>query len=135
MAWNVAQGLPGKSPVPADERSRMRSEIGQRMFGEQYGREALNSRELAGFITRASRGEKQVCAGYDVTFTMPKSVSALWAVSPRPVAEQIENAHRTAVTVDCSRFYGHGFRRRVRECFYSLVRILQVSSIRAWSGA
>jgi len=98
VAWNVAQGLPGKSPVPADERSRIRSEIGQRMFGEQYGRETLNSRELAGFITRASRGEKQVCAGYDVTFTMPKSVSALWAVSPRPVAEQIENAHRTAVT-------------------------------------
>jgi len=22
--------------------------------------------------------------------------------------------------LDCSRFYGHGFRRRVRECFYSL---------------
>ena len=39
------------------------------------------------------------------------------------------------IGVDCSRFYGHGFRRRVRECFYSLVRILQVSSIRAWSGA
>ena len=56
VAWNLAQGLPGKSPVPADERSRIRSEIGRRMFGEQYGRVALNSRELAGFITRASRG-------------------------------------------------------------------------------
>src|SRR5665647_3045358 len=75
----------------------LRQGRGTRALG-LHGREALNSRELAGFITRASRGEKQVCAGYDVTLTMPKSVSALWAVSPRPVAEQIENAHRTAVT-------------------------------------
>jgi len=48
---------------------------------------------------------------------------------------RIRCEYTSTMNVDCSRFYGHGFRRRVRECFYSLVRILQVSSIRAWSGA
>ncbi len=37
-------------------------------------------------------------AGYDLTFTPVKSVSALWAIAPREVAEVIEQAHQDAVT-------------------------------------
>ncbi len=36
-------------------------------------------------------------AGYDLTFSPVKSVSALWAVAPREVAEAIEAAHDAAV--------------------------------------
>jgi conjugative relaxase-like TrwC/TraI family protein len=36
-------------------------------------------------------------AGYDLTFSPVKSVSALWALAPREVAERIEAAHAAAV--------------------------------------
>lgn len=36
-------------------------------------------------------------AGYDLTFTPVKSVSALWAIAPTPIAQGIEECHRQAV--------------------------------------
>src|SRR6478609_4256965 len=36
-------------------------------------------------------------AGFDLTFSVPKSVSALWAVAPAPVQEQLYLAHRAAL--------------------------------------
>ncbi|MET3368455.1 UNVERIFIED_CONTAM: conjugative relaxase-like TrwC/TraI family protein [Jeotgalibacillus campisalis] len=36
-------------------------------------------------------------AGFDLTFSVPKSVSILWALSPRPVQEQILDTHHDAV--------------------------------------
>lgn len=97
IEYNLTHGNHWKAAVPDEDRARIRSVVGTRMFTEEYGRAPLNSRELSGFITRASRGEKQVCAGYDHTFTLPKSVSALWAVAPLPVAQQIEKAHEAAI--------------------------------------
>ncbi len=35
-------------------------------------------------------------AGFDLTFSVPKSVSALWAPAPAPVQEQLYLAHRAA---------------------------------------
>jgi conjugative relaxase-like TrwC/TraI family protein len=36
-------------------------------------------------------------AGYDLTFTPVKSVSALWAIAPAPIARAIEDCHHQAV--------------------------------------
>lgn len=36
-------------------------------------------------------------AGWDMTFSAPKSVSVLWALSPEPARRTIESAHRNAV--------------------------------------
>ncbi|AFR28733.1 hypothetical protein ARUE_c18270 [Arthrobacter sp. Rue61a] len=36
-------------------------------------------------------------AGFDLTFSVPKSVSTLWALSPRPVQEQILDTHHEAI--------------------------------------
>ena len=36
-------------------------------------------------------------AGYDLTFTPVKSVSALWAIAPAPIAAAIEQCHHQAV--------------------------------------
>ncbi len=36
-------------------------------------------------------------AGYDLTFSPVKSISALWAIAPPEIAEQIEAAHEAAV--------------------------------------
>ena len=81
-AWNTERGLPGDWPVPAEERGRIRSEIGRVMFVEQYDRPPADARELSGFLARASRQATTAVAGYDLTFCPVKSVSALWAIAP-----------------------------------------------------
>ncbi|PRB43029.1 conjugal transfer protein [Arthrobacter sp. MYb23] len=40
---------------------------------------------------------KHAVAGFDLTFSVPKSVSTLWALSPRPVQEQILDTHHEAI--------------------------------------
>ncbi len=67
------------------------------MFGEAYGRPPTDARELSGCIARASRPATTAVAGYDLTFSPVKSVSALWALAPRELATRIEEAHAAAV--------------------------------------
>jgi len=94
---NAGAGLPRDWPVPEAERAAIRTGLGREMFTGQYGRAPSNSRELSGFLARAMRQQTTAVAGYDLTFTPVKSVSALWAVAPRDVAQVIERAHQTAV--------------------------------------
>ncbi|WP_232807184.1 MobF family relaxase [Geodermatophilus chilensis] len=96
-AVNAADGLPPGTPILAEERARIRSELARAMFGEAYGRPPTDARELSGFIARASRPATTAVAGYDLTFSPVKSVSALWALAPRELATRIEEAHAAAV--------------------------------------
>ncbi len=96
-AANAARGLPREAPLPEEERARIRSEIANGLFAAAYGRPAADARELSGFIARASRPATQAVAGWDLTFSPVKSVSALWALAPREIAEQVEAAHSAAV--------------------------------------
>ncbi|WOC62656.1 MobF family relaxase [Paenarthrobacter sp. AT5] len=43
------------------------------------------------------KATKHAVAGFDLTFSVPKSVSALWALSPRHLQEQILQIHHEAV--------------------------------------
>lgn len=96
--WNTSRGLPGDWPVPPGERSRVRTEVAAAMFAETYDRAPADARELSGFLARASRQPTTAVAGYDLTFSPVKSVSALWALAPLELARQIEQAHHDAVT-------------------------------------
>ncbi len=96
-AANTALGLPRDTPLAAAERARIRTDVGRAMFTEQHGRPPANPRELSSFIARNSRQSTSAVAGYDLTFSPVKSVSALWAIAPAPVAEQILAAHHAAV--------------------------------------
>jgi DNA primase catalytic core len=96
-AVNAARGLPRDAPLPAPERVRIRGEVARGMFAAEHGRPPADARELSGFIARASRPATKAVAGYDLTFSPVKSVSALWALAPREIAEQIEAAHHAAV--------------------------------------
>jgi DNA primase catalytic core len=96
-AFNTARGMPRTAPIPAGDRAHIRSALAKDMFVEAYGRPAHDARELSGFVARASRPATGAVAGYDLTFSPVKSVSALWALAPREVAEQIEAAHHAAV--------------------------------------
>jgi conjugative relaxase-like TrwC/TraI family protein len=78
-------------------RARIRTHIAHDLFESEYGRTPSDSRELSGFIARHTRARTTAVAGYDLTFSPVKSVSALWAIAPLAVADQIEAAHDAAV--------------------------------------
>ena len=47
--------------------------------------------------TSSREAAKHAVAGFDLTFSVPKSVSTLWALSPRHLQEQILQTHHDAV--------------------------------------
>jgi conjugative relaxase-like TrwC/TraI family protein len=94
---NEAAGLPRDWPVPAADRARVRTATAREFFLAEHGREPMDARELAGQIAKDSRPRTQTVAGYDLTFSPVKSVSALWAVAELTVAAVIERAHQAAV--------------------------------------
>ena len=96
-AVNAAAGLPGDGPVPAAERARVRTEVAAEFFRAEHGREPDGARELAATIAKQSRPRTTAVAGYDLTFSPVKSVSAVWAIADPSTAARIERAHRAAV--------------------------------------
>ena len=100
---NSLDGRATRASVAIEDRARVRTEVGREMFRASYRRDPLDERELAGHIAKLSRQQTTAVAGYDLTFSPVKSVSALWALAPAPVAATIEKAHRNAVA-DALRF-------------------------------
>ncbi|MHB1010306.1 MAG: MobF family relaxase [Propionibacteriaceae bacterium] len=96
-ALNRSRGLPGAAGISVDDRAAIRSRVARGMFAAEFGRAPLDARELSGFVARASRPVATTVAGFDLTFSPPKSVSTLWAVASPGVAARIEAAHREAV--------------------------------------
>jgi conjugative relaxase-like TrwC/TraI family protein len=94
--WNAAEGRPATAAVPDHVASLIRTVVGQSLFAQEHGREP-DARELSDFIATQSRLGSKAVAGYDLTFSPVKSVSALWALAEPAVAEQIEHAHHAAV--------------------------------------
>ncbi len=96
-AANDAAGRPNGAAVPEAERASIRTQLGREVFAERYGRPPADARELSGLLAREGRQQTTAVAGYDLTFTPVKSVSALWAVAPTEVAQTVERCHTAAV--------------------------------------
>ncbi|SHI45999.1 DNA primase, catalytic core [Tessaracoccus bendigoensis DSM 12906] len=94
--WAVEHGLAADESVPLEVRARVRNEVATEGFAARMGRPP-SGLELSSEVARLSRNATTACAGFDVTFTPVKSVSALWAVAPTPIAAQIEEAHNAAI--------------------------------------
>ncbi len=86
-----------QEPVPQQVRDRLRTELAREWFALEYGRAPSGPRELHGFIAKATSHPRTSVAGFDLTFTPPKSVSALWAVADPRLASAIRAAHVSAV--------------------------------------
>lgn len=95
--YNTTVGNDEHASLAPDIRARIRTALGREMFTETYARPPADDRELSGFIASNSRAATTAVAGYDLTFTPVKSVSALWAVAPAPIARAIEECHHQAV--------------------------------------
>lgn len=95
--YNDTLGRATNAPLDADVRAEIRTTVAREMFTERHSRGPADERELTGFIARLSRTDTTAVAGYDLTFTPVKSVSALWALAPLEIAKTIEDCHHKAV--------------------------------------
>jgi DNA primase catalytic core len=102
IAYNLANGEHWKTPVPADVRAKIRTELGNEHFLREHGRAPIDDRERGAFMAKATRQQTTAVAGYDLTFAPVKSVSTLWALADRGVAKEIEAAHHSAVEATLS---------------------------------
>ncbi|OXR39869.1 Multifunctional conjugation protein TraI [Nocardia cerradoensis] len=94
---NLAHGLDANAAIDEEIRARIRTDVATTMFVENYDRPPLDDRELSGFVARISRPQSAAVAGFDITFSPVKSVSALWAIAPKSIADAIQAAHNAAV--------------------------------------
>jgi conjugative relaxase-like TrwC/TraI family protein len=94
---NTARGLAWNAPIPAQERAAIRTRVAREAFGQRHGRAPADEAELTRFVAKASRPVQVPVAGFDLTFSPVKSVSALWALVSPEVARQVEAAHEDAV--------------------------------------
>lgn len=95
--YNEALGADPGAAISAPVRATIRTAVAREKFAQTFGRAPADDRELSGFIARATRTPTTAVAGYDLTFSPVKSVSALWAIAPREVSGVIEDAHDAAV--------------------------------------
>jgi len=96
QAYNLTLGQDRYADLDPEIKAEIRTAVGREMFVEEYQRQPADARELTGFIARQSRTPEAV-AGFDLTFTPVKSVSALWAIAPLSVAKIVEDCHHQAV--------------------------------------
>ena len=94
--WATEHGLAVGDEVPVDVRAAIRDQLATDTFTARMGR-APSDLELSTQVAELSRNPNTACAGFDVTFSPVKSVSALWAIAPKHIAAQIEEAHNKAV--------------------------------------
>jgi len=110
---NLARGQKWNAPIDDADRARIRTDVGSKMFAKEYGRAPADERELSGWVAKVGRQKTSAVAGFDLTFTPVKSVSALWAVAPREVSEQIEAAHESAIAAAVTYLEKHACFTRV----------------------
>lgn len=94
---NLAAGEKWNAPIDGEERATIRTRVAREMFEREYGRAPADERELSGWVAKSGRQNTKAVAGFDLTFTPVKSVSALWAVAPREISQEIEAAHDAAI--------------------------------------
>jgi len=96
-AWNAAAGQPVRAHVPDEVRAQLRTDVGRDLFRRTFGRDPLDVAELQGAIAAWSKRAPEAVAGFDESFSPPKSVSVLWALADPQVAALVERCHLAAV--------------------------------------
>ena len=79
------------------ERSQIRRHVARELFIADRQREPINDDELTRFLTTQTSTSMQAVAGFDLTFSVPKSVSVMWALGDKELRERIEAAHIDAI--------------------------------------
>ena len=94
---NDGRGVEPDSVVTEEQLWRMLGMLADPITGRPLGR--FPSPPRTQFIDRLGRIRRapQTVAGFDLTFSAPKSVSVAWALADEPTRERIRAAHRKAL--------------------------------------
>lgn len=82
--------------LDADERLRVRMKTAGIAFREAHGRSG-NRVEVAKWMSRELSAKQNTVAGFDLTFSAPKSLSVAWGIADTEQAERLEKAHEAAI--------------------------------------
>lgn len=95
--WLKAHGMRRTDEIPDEVREKIRTDIAREQFAETFDRAPLDERELSAFITRETRQNPASVAGFDLTFSAPKSFTILWAAATPEQRAQLQQVHDDAV--------------------------------------
>jgi conjugative relaxase-like TrwC/TraI family protein len=84
--------------LTSDEAQAVRMKQAGILFNERHGRAGARH-EVARFMSQELTKRQQPVAGFDLTFSAPKSVSVAWAVADPAGAAAIEQAHQRAIEI------------------------------------
>ena len=82
--------------LEADERLRVRMKTAGIAFREAHGRSG-NRVEVAKWMSRELSSKQNTVAGFDLTFSAPKSLSVAWGIADQEQAARLEAAHEAAI--------------------------------------
>ncbi|MDO5082534.1 MAG: MobF family relaxase [Arachnia propionica] len=82
--------------LDADERLRVRMKTAGIAYREAHGRSG-NRVEVAKWMSQELAAKQNTVAGFDLTFSAPKSLSVAWGIASPEQAEQLEQAHEAAI--------------------------------------
>lgn len=94
---NIDNGQPPQTKLDPAAKATIKTELARARFREEFGRSPSDDRELSGFLARNMRPARTAVSAMDLTCSPVKSVSAMWALSPLPLAQVIEDCHDAAV--------------------------------------
>ncbi|MDN5604374.1 MAG: relaxase domain-containing protein [Kocuria sp.] len=96
--------IAGESVVTQQDAITIYEELKNPTTGESLGHRPIESTNAPEGATtpsgRAAKSDRKAVSGFDLTFSAPKSVSALWAVADAGTQSRIHTAHQNAVR-DC----------------------------------
>lgn len=82
--------------LDADERMRVRMRTAGIAYREAHGRSG-NRVEVAKWMSRELSAKQNTVAGFDLTFSAPKSLSVAWGIADQEQAARLEGAHEAAI--------------------------------------
>lgn len=83
--------------LTVDETRQVRMQEAAREYIERFGHRPEDNKELAVFLSKELGKGSNPVAGYDLTFSPPKSVSVLWGLSDEATSDAIAQAHEAAI--------------------------------------
>lgn len=94
-------------PLDPGQRRAVRMKTSSIMFQERHGRRPKNPQELTTWMGQQFRSGQAPVAGFDLTFSAPKSVSVVWATADEATSQAVERAHQQALEEALAYLEGH----------------------------
>ncbi len=97
-AWRQANGVPAGRPLPKGVLAAQRTGLATEWFVAAHPGLVPDARQVRDVIAKNTSHPRVAVAGFDITLSPPKTVSALWALADRPLALTVRAVHDAAVT-------------------------------------